>query len=90
MIGTRYKRLDSYLYIVHSNLYVRQKIKKKSTLFLSQDQKKMFFIFEMKDNLEFNQQELLINKLRESFFDSQPDQVYASGKIQSKYTKQKM
>ena len=32
-----------------------KKIKKKSTLFLSEDQKKMFFIIEMQDNLEFYQ-----------------------------------
>ena len=60
-----------------------KKIKKKSTLFLSEDQKKMFFIIEMKDNLEFNQQEQLIGRLRGAFFDSEPSQVFVSGQIPS-------
>ena len=60
-----------------------KKIKKKSTLFLSEDQKKMFFIIEMKDNLEFNQQEQLIGRLRGAFFNSEPLQVYVSGQIPS-------
>ena len=43
----------------------------------------MFFIIEMKDNLEFNQQEQLIGRLRGAFFDSEPLQVYVSGQIPS-------
>ena len=41
-----------------------KRIKEKSAFFLSNDQKKMFFILEMKEDLESSTQENLIKKLK--------------------------
>jgi len=60
-----------------------KKLNQKPSLFLSQDLKKLFFIIEMKDDLEIDYQENLINKIRFSFSNDNPDQVFVSGQIPS-------
>ena len=60
-----------------------KRIKEKSAFFLSDDQKKMFFILEMKEDLESSTQENLIKKLKANFSDQNPKQIYVSGQIPS-------
>ena len=60
-----------------------QKLDEKSSLFLSKDLKKLFFIIEMKDDLEAKVQEKLINKIRQSFENLNPNNVFVSGQIPS-------
>ena len=60
-----------------------KKLDEKSSLFFSKDLKKLFFIIEMKDDLEANLQEKLINKIRQSFENLNPNNVFVSGQIPS-------
>ena len=60
-----------------------EKLDEKSSLFLSKDLKKLFFIIEMKDDLEAKVQEKLINKIRQSFENLNPNNVFVSGQIPS-------
>ena len=60
-----------------------KKLDEKSSLFLSNDLKKLFFIIEMKDDLEAKVQEKLINKIRQSFENLNPNNVFVSGQIPS-------
>ena len=60
-----------------------EKLDEKSSLFLSKDLKKLFFIIEMKDDLEAKVQEKLINKIRQSFENLNPKNVFVSGQIPS-------
>ena len=60
-----------------------KRIKEKSAFFLSDDQKKMFFILEMKEDLESSTQENLVKKLKANFSDQNPKQIYVSGQIPS-------
>ena len=59
-----------------------KRIKEKSAFFLSDDQKKMFFILEMKENLESSTQENLINKLKSNFSDQNPKKFMFLDKFQ--------
>ena len=59
------------------------KLKKKSSLFLSKDFKKLFFILEMKDNLESKTQENLILNIKQSFQNLKTKNVFVSGQIPS-------
>ena len=59
------------------------KLKEKSSLFLSKDLKKLFFILEMKDNLESNTQENLILNIKQSFQNLKTKNVFVSGQIPS-------
>ena len=59
------------------------KLKEKSSLFLSKDFKKLFFILEMKDNLESNIQENLILNIKQKFENLNTKNVFVSGQIPS-------
>ncbi|MDC0029126.1 MMPL family transporter [bacterium] len=59
------------------------KLKEKSSLFLSKDFKKLFFILEMKDNLESKTQENLILNIKQSFQNLKTKNVFVSGQIPS-------
>ena len=59
------------------------KLKEKSSLFLSKDFKKLFFILEMKDNLESNVQESLILNIKQNFKNLNTKNVFVSGQIPS-------
>ena len=59
------------------------KLKEKSSLFLSKDFKKLFFILEMKDNLESKIQENLILNIKQSFQNLKTKNVFVSGQIPS-------
>ena len=65
------------------------KLKEKSSLFLSKDFKKLFFILEMKDNLESNVQENLILNIKQSFQNLKTKNVFVSGQIPSELYMQK-
>ena len=65
------------------------KLKEKSSLFLSKDFKKLFFILEMKDNLESNVQENLILNIRQSFQNLKTKNVFVTGQIPSELYMQK-
>ena len=65
------------------------KLKEKSSLFLSKDFKKLFFILEMKDNLESNFQENLILNIKQSFQNLKTKNVFVSGQIPSELYMQK-
>ena len=60
-----------------------KKLDEKSSLFFSNVLKKLFFIIEMKDDLEAKVQEKLINKIRQSFENLNPNNVFVSGQIPS-------
>ena len=60
-----------------------KKLDEKTSLFFSKDFKKLFFIIEMKDDLEAKVQEKLINKIRQSFENLNPKNVFVSGQIPS-------
>ena len=59
------------------------KLEKKSSLFLSNDFKKLFFILEMQDNLESDVQENLILDIKKKFKNLNPKNVFVSGQIPS-------
>ena len=59
------------------------KLKEKPSLFLSKDFKKLFFILEMKDNLESKTQENLILNIKQSFQNLKTKNVFVSGQIPS-------
>ena len=59
------------------------KLKKKSSLFLSKDFKKLFFILEMKDNLESSIHENLILNIKQKFENLNTKNVFVSGQIPS-------
>ena len=59
------------------------KLKEKSSLFISKDFKKLFFILEIKDNLESNVQENLILNIKQSFQNLKTKNVFVSGQIPS-------
>lgn len=65
------------------------KLKEKPSLFLSKDFKKLFFILEMKDNLESNVQENLILNIKQSFQKLKTQNVFVSGQIPSELYMQK-
>ena len=65
------------------------KLKEKPSLFLSKDFKKLFFILEMKDNLESNVQENLILNIKQSFQKLKTKNVFVSGQIPSELYMQK-
>jgi uncharacterized protein len=60
-----------------------EKLKEKSSLFISKDFKKLFFILEMKDNLESKIQENLILNIKQSFKNLKTKNVFVSGQIPS-------
>ena len=57
------------------------KLEEKSSLFLSNDFKKLFFILEMQDNLESDVQENLIFNIKKKFKNLNPKNVFVSGQI---------
>ena len=59
------------------------KLEEKSSLFLSNDFKKLFFILEMQDNLESDVQENLIFNIKKKFKNLNPKNVFVSGQIPS-------
>ena len=59
------------------------KLEKKSSLFLSNDFKKLFFILEMQDNLESDVQENLILNIKKKIKNLNPKNVFVSGQIPS-------
>ena len=59
------------------------KLEKKSSLFLSNDFKKLFFILEMQDNLESDDQENLILNIKKKIKNLNPKNVFVSGQIPS-------
>ncbi|MDC1062926.1 MMPL family transporter [Flavobacteriales bacterium] len=59
------------------------KLEKKSSLFLSNDFKKLFFILEMQDNLESDVQENLILDIKKKIKNLNPKNVFVSGQIPS-------
>ena len=65
------------------------KLKEKPSLFLSKDFKKLFFILEMKDNLESNVQENLILNIKQSFQNLKTKNVFVTGQIPSELYMQK-
>ena len=65
------------------------KLKEKPSLFLSKDFKKLFFILEMKDNLESKIQENLILNIKQSFQKLKTKNVFVSGQIPSELYMQK-
>ena len=65
------------------------KLKEKPSLFLSKDFKKLFFILEMKDNLESKTQENLILNIKQSFQNLKTKNVFVSGQIPSELYMQK-
>ena len=65
------------------------KLKEKPSLFLSKDFKKLFFILEMKDNLESNVQENLILNIKHSFQNLKTKNIFVSGQIPSELYMQK-
>ena len=64
----------------HSSL---AKLEEKSSLFLSNDFKKLFFILEMQDNLESDVQENLISEIKKKLKHLNPKNVFVSGQIPS-------
>jgi|TARA_B100001175_G_scaffold42596_1_gene31931 hypothetical protein len=59
------------------------KLEEKSSLFLSNDFKKLFFILEMQDNLESDVQENLIFNIKKKLKNLNPKNVFVSGQIPS-------
>ena len=59
------------------------KLEEKSSLFLSNDFKKLFFILEMQDNLESDIQENLIFNIKKKLKNLNPKNVFVSGQIPS-------
>ena len=59
------------------------KLEEKSSLFLSNDFKKLFFILEMQDNLESDVQENLISDIKKKLKNLKPKNVFVSGQIPS-------
>jgi len=59
------------------------KLEEKSSLFLSNDFKKLFFILEMQDNLESDVQENLISEIKKKLKNLNPKNVFVSGQIPS-------
>ena len=59
------------------------KLVEKSSLFLSNDFKKLFFILEMQDNLESDVQENLIFNIKKKLKNLNPKNVFVSGQIPS-------
>ena len=59
------------------------KLEEKSSLFLSNDFKKLFFILEMQDNLESDVQENLISDIKKKLKNLNPKNVFVSGQIPS-------
>ena len=59
------------------------KLEEKSSLFLSNDFKKLFFILEMQDNLESDVQENLISNIKKKLKNLNPKNVFVSGQIPS-------
>ena len=59
------------------------KLEEKSSLFLSNDFKKLFFILEMQDNLEGDVQENLIFNIKKKLKNLNPKNVFVSGQIPS-------
>jgi uncharacterized protein len=59
------------------------KLEKKSSLFLSNDFKKLFFILEMQDDLESDVQENLISDIKKKFKNLNPKNIFVSGQIPS-------
>ena len=59
------------------------KLEEKSSLFLSNDFKKLFFVLEMQDNLESDVQENLIFNIKKKLKNLNPKNVFVSGQIPS-------
>ena len=72
--------LDSNILQKSENLIIKEL---KSIGFLSKDFKKLFFILEMKDNLESNVQESLILNIKQNFKNLNTKNVFVSGQIPS-------